>query len=83
MAVLSPTERLLVLRRVMEFLCNIRQPIAVTKPDLLAAVNAADQWCEDNAASFNLALPIAARTNLTAKQKAHLLAYVAIRRFEI
>ena len=56
---------------------------SVNKPDLRTAVNAIDQWVDDNAASFNLAIPQPARANLTAKQKAWLLTYVIRRRFEV
>jgi hypothetical protein len=53
---------------------------ALTKADLRAAVDAADQWTDDNASSFNLALPQPARGQLTATQKTILLCYVAMRR---
>lgn len=55
----------------------------LTKADLRAAVNAADDWADTNANSFNAALPVVTRTNLTAKQKARLLLYVIQRRYEI
>lgn len=53
---------------------------ALTKADLRAAVDATDQWIDDNASAFNTALPLAARTNLTAAQKTFLFCYVALRR---
>jgi hypothetical protein len=52
------------------------ESFGITKTELTAAVNAADQWASDNAASFNTALPVAARTGLTAAQKARLLQWV-------
>lgn len=52
------------------------------KADLRAAVDAVDQWIDDNAASFNAAIPQPARGALTARQKARLLALVLKRRFE-
>lgn len=52
-----------------------------TKPQLVAAVAAADQWADDNAAAFNSALPAAFRNGATAGQKAMLLAYVIARRW--
>lgn len=55
----------------------------LTKADLRAAVNAADSWADTNASAYNAALPVAARTNLTAKQKARLLMYVVRRRWEV
>jgi hypothetical protein len=55
---------------------------AVVKADLQAAVAAVDDWVVANAASFNTALPLAARNGLTAAQKARLLMYVVKRRYE-
>lgn len=45
-----------------------------------AAVDATDDWCEANAASFNTALPATFKTTATLPQKALLLAYVAMKR---
>jgi hypothetical protein len=55
---------------------------AVLKSDLQAAVAAVDDWVVANAASFNTAIPLAARNALTAAQKARLLMYVVKRRYE-
>jgi len=52
----------------------------LTKPQLRAAVDAVDAWCEDNATSYNQGLPAAARNALTAAEKSLLLAYVCMRR---
>ena len=46
-------------------------------------MDAADQWASDNAASFNAALPQPARTVLTAAQKARLLAWVILKRYQV
>jgi hypothetical protein len=51
-----------------------------TKTDLQAAINAADDWVDSNAASYNSALPATFRTNATVAQKAFLLAMVALAR---
>lgn len=59
-----------------------RDPHAVLKADIRAAIAAADQWVEDNKVSYNNALPVAARTNLTATQKSRILTYVIKRRFQ-
>ena len=59
-----------------------RESVAIAKADLRAAVDAADAWADANKASYNSALPLAARTNLTAAQKARLLAIVILRRYE-
>ena len=53
----------------------------VDKNDLREAVDAADQWVSDNQVSYNLALPVTARSNLTQAQKARLLWFVVQRRF--
>ena len=56
---------------------------AVLKAELRAAVDAADQWASDNAAAYNAALPLPARTVLTASQKARLLAWVILKRWNV
>lgn len=60
-----------------------RIDLGLTKADLRAAINAVDDWIDTNAASFNAALPLPARTTLTAKQKARLFFLVARRRFDV
>jgi hypothetical protein len=51
-------------------------PSAFTKAELRAAVDAADQWLDDNAASFNSALPVAFRTTANQAQKNLLVSFV-------
>lgn len=51
-----------------------------TKPDLQAAVAAADTWCTNNQASFLAALPAPFSNTASAQHKALLLAYVALKR---
>ena len=53
---------------------------AFTKPQLHAAVAAADQWVEDNLISYNAALPTAFKTGATPAQKADLLGFLLWRR---
>lgn len=53
---------------------------AFTKTDLKAAVDAADAWCDSNAAAFNTALPQPFRGAASAQQKTDLLCFVAQRR---
>jgi hypothetical protein len=55
----------------------------ITKADLRAAVDAADAWVDANAASFNSALPLPARTTLSSAQKARMLALIVRRRFDV
>lgn len=52
----------------------------VKKTDLRAAIDATDQWIEDNQASYNSALPAVVRTNLSLAQKTLLFCYVAMKR---
>lgn len=54
-----------------------------SKTALRAALDAADQWADDNAASFNSALPTGAssfRALASAQQKSILLVYVVLAR---
>lgn len=80
MALLNEANRVGVWETVMR---DNKEAISVVKLDLRAAVDAADQWAEDNQASFNSALPLPARTELTAKQKALLLMEVIKRRYVV
>jgi hypothetical protein len=54
--------------------------LSISKTELKAAIDAVDDWVDSNAVSYNNALPVAARTNLTVNQKAGILAYVAAKR---
>jgi hypothetical protein len=48
--------------------------------NIKAAVDAADQWADDNATAFNNALPVPFRTTATTAQKTLLLSYVILKR---
>jgi hypothetical protein len=54
-----------------------REELGLTKNDMTAAIAATDAWIEANQAAFNLALPVASRTSLTAVQKTTLFCAVA------
>jgi hypothetical protein len=56
------------------------QGIAISKADLRAALNAVDDWVDENSTSFNQALPQPARSGLTMRQKVVLLSFVILRR---
>jgi len=60
---------------------NVEQWGAVTRQNLKAAVDALDQWLEDNKAGANQALPEPARSELTPAQKALLLTVAIERRY--
>lgn len=66
--------------RIIAELVELVGPLTSSRADVQAAVAAADQWCTDNAASFNLALPQPFRGQATNAQKAAVLAFVALRR---
>lgn len=83
MTLLDETSRADLWAELMRDLSRERETIALTKPELRAAVDAVDQWIEDNQASFNAALPAAARAGLTTKQKVKLFFYVAQKRFKV
>ena len=79
MAIMNATQR----RRCWaESMTELPGTIGVTKADLRAAIDAIDSWVDGNAASLNSAIPLPARTSLSAPQKAKLLAMVVLRRFE-
>lgn len=80
MAVLPDNDRRDVWAELMRRLSDERRSITINKDQLRAAVDAADAWTDANAASFNSALPAAARNGLTTAQKALLLVYVVTRR---
>jgi hypothetical protein len=54
--------------------------LAFTKPDLAAAVTAADSWLTSNQAAAIASLPEPFKTTSTAQQKLLLLAYVCLKR---
>lgn len=83
MAVLSDAHRQSLRDEAMRISSDLNVPLAVVKSALRAAVDATDDWIDDNAASFNSALPTAARNNLTAKQKTQLFMIVARKRLEV
>ena len=83
MATLSASDRIAVGAAFQADASTAREPLgAVLKSDIQAAIAAADDWIVANAASYNAALPPAARTTLSATQKSRLLMYVIKRRYD-
>jgi len=80
MGVLSENDRVQVW---LQWMRENKDPItgAMTKAEFRAAVDAADTWVDDNAASYNSAIPQPARGAMSASQKAALLMYVLFRRW--
>lgn len=83
MAVLSQPDRTAVHRQIADECNRTRAAWPLSRADTQAAVDAADAWIDANAASYNGALPAAARTALTGRQKALMLAKVILKRFEV
>lgn len=83
MAALSEADRLRIWRGIMRYWSEIWEATDISGPDLKAAVNATDQWIDDNQTSFNQALPSAAQTGLTQAQKVLLFCGVALARVSI
>lgn len=80
MAVLGAAARAGITRKIQRAWSDLRESCAFTKAQLQAAVDAADDWAEANAAGYNTALPAAFRNGATAGQKSLLLMYVVARR---
>jgi hypothetical protein len=84
MAVLNQGDRDLVYAAFVALLNQTAgETVTIVRADLRAAVSAADAWADANAAAFNAALPLPARTALTARQKARILMAVIKRRYEV
>lgn len=83
MAVLSDILRQTISDKMEDQLSQVRESISIGRQDLRDAINAADKWIDANAASFNNALPLISKTNLTVKQKSQLLVYVIRSRWEV
>jgi hypothetical protein len=82
MAILSDPDRLSVWAEFMRDTLNINNGASgLTKAQLRAAVDAIDQWNEDNQSAFNLAIPQPARGALTTKQKASLQMAIVAKRW--
>jgi hypothetical protein len=83
MAALSNAIRLQLWRGIMRLWSRQGATLSgLLKADIQAAINAADDWADSNAASYNSALPTAFRTNATAAHKALLLAMVVLARHD-
>ena len=77
MAVLPALDRARVAAHVMRGMLG---SYTLLKAQLQSAVDATDQWIEDNQTSFNNSLPAVSRNALSTPQKTLLFCYVAMRR---
>jgi hypothetical protein len=83
MAVLPLADRQRIVRGLSRRASRLYELLPLSKADLQAAVDATDSWIDTNASAYNTALPVAARTNLTAVQKTILFVAVALMRVDI
>ena len=82
MAVLGETTRAQIWRGIMRYWsARVETLSGIDKTALRAAVDAADDWADANASSYNSALPTTFRNSATAGQKALLLAIVVLARY--
>ena len=81
MAALSTADRQKIRRGLARYWSKLHNgPGNPSKIEMLATVNATDDWIDDNQASFNTALPAAAQAGLTAGEKTLLFCAVALMR---
>lgn len=78
---LSDSDRHTILARLAAEAVKRGEEWGVNKPELLAAIDAVDDWIMANRQGFNDALPPAAQA-LNARQKGRLLAAVTLRLIE-
>jgi hypothetical protein len=78
---LTAEQRAFLRQEMAEQISAARVPFTLTRAQFNAAIAAADDWIEANAASFNAAIPQPARGVLSPAQKAELLYRVARARF--
>jgi len=83
MAVLSEADRRAAWADFMREESDARQSMSLTKADLRAAFDAIDSWVDGQAATINAAIPQPARTALTTRQKAKLMAMVLQKRYGV
>lgn len=83
MAILTNDDRRELWAEYMKYSSNIREKLGLAKTELRAAVDATDQWINDNQVSFNNSLPSPAKAALTGKQKVRLFMAVAKKRFNV
>ena len=78
MATLPDSDRQLITTGLMRFWSQLFELISdLSKSELKSAIDATDQWIDDNQASYNAALPVLPRNNLTMAQKTLIFCVVA------
>lgn len=82
MAQLGAEDRQRIWRGLQRYWSNDRETMDLNKTELLAAIVATDTWIDNNAGSYNSALPAEAQSGLTATQKTLLFCAVALMRVD-
>lgn len=82
MAVLAEGARATLWADLMRRMSAIGEPVSITKAELRNVVNAADDWVNANAASYNAALPQPGRSALSVAAKRAILVFVINKRNE-
>ena len=81
MAILSDANRQRIWRGIMRWWSRTWAELSnMNKQDIRDAVDATDQWIDDNQGAFNSALPVNFRTNATLDQKTLMFCAVALMR---
>lgn len=83
MAELTTEQKTDLYKKFSQFESKYLNKIGCSKQDIKDAITALDQKLNTDAVEWNNALPINARTGLTIKQKAILLSYVTLKRYEV
>ena len=84
MAVLSSNDRQAVTDQLLRDLSVERNgPGTLTKAEVRTAVNATDQFQEDEAANYNATLSASAQAQLDARQKSHMFRAVSEKRYGV
>ncbi len=83
MANLSDAVRVQIWRGLMRYFSRLREPLALNKVELRAAIDATDEWIDSNRSAYNSELPAAAQSGLSATQKTLLFCVVALARTSV
>ena len=83
MAILSDSDRIKTRRCFTHYFSLFRLATDLSKEEIKSAVDATDDWIDDNQVSFNNALPVLVQNSLTTTQKTLLFCAVALARTSI
>lgn len=83
MAALSTTDRQRISRGLQRYWSRLFEEVDILDADVLAAVDATDDYIDSIQANYNNSLPTAAKNNLTTAQKTLLFCAVALARVSI